>query len=103
MLKCGWCGTAFASRRADARYCCPKCKQAHWRAKRNGVRYTPAECPAEPEPVRVRDADVVGAVREIRCAVAVLDAGRLRADRDMRQLCGRIADGVDGVLREVGL
>ncbi|HUO37771.1 MAG TPA: hypothetical protein VMU34_08005 [Mycobacterium sp.] len=30
---CEHCGTAFA-RRSDARFCCDRCRHAHWRARR---------------------------------------------------------------------
>lgn len=98
MLKsCVWCGREFEAPTRRAMFCSNACRQAHHRAKKEGVR--------SPEASRLRmsDEEIAAAVLQARGAAAMFDAASVRGPVEKRPLCRLLADAIDGALREVGL
>lgn len=103
--KCGWCGKKFESKTRRAVFCSQKCKQAHYRARKNKTALPAAvhEVECHPQPVRLTDRHIALAVNSIRGGVATLDAASKRGPAEYRLLCEVVARGISEIMSEVGL
>ena len=100
---CAWCGRPFEAKTKRAQFCGAKCRKAHNRAERGGIRLTlPAE-PPEVEKARVTEEDIASAVVQAKGSMAVFDSGSRIGPKDMRPMCSRIADGMADLFGSVGL
>lgn len=114
--ECAWCGRKFEKRTKRAVFCSPKCRQAHYMARKR--RETVAERVVHmPEPnevrldvemptdtsLRVTEKMVSDALMMIRGGTAVLDAASVNGPSRMRVACAIASEKIAGYLREVGL
>lgn len=102
LRRCEWCGGEFEAKTKRARFCCDACRKSHNRAVRGGLRLPDMRAPERVRP-SIGEADVAEAVVQAKGAMAVFDAGRTKAPRDIRPLCSRLADGMADLFGGVGL
>ncbi|WP_307739797.1 hypothetical protein [uncultured Parolsenella sp.] len=103
LVRCEWCGREFEAPTKRARFCGGTCRKEYWRAKRSGTRVRlPSGAVPEP-PANLTDADIAGAVVQIRGGAATLDAASLKGPAWRRAACACAADLVLRGLEEAGL
>ena len=103
LRRCKWCGRTFEGKTKRANYCSERCRKAHNRAYRDGIRLKlPTDPPGEPDP-SVSEADIARAVVGSRGMVAFFDSASVNGPENRRELCRHISVRFDAALREVGL
>ncbi len=100
---CAWCGRPFEAKTKRAVFCGDRCRKAHNRAQRGGVRLRDDVAPADRPRARMTSDDVASAVVQAKGAMSAFDAGRTMAPRDLRPLCSKLAEGMFDLFGKVGL
>ena len=105
LKKCLWCGRDFEAKTRRALFCSARCRVAHHRAVKDGLRLSPNGVPLDEEPSRspLTDDDIARAVLQARGSAAMLDAASARGPVDKRELCRFLSESINGALRKVGL
>ena len=103
LRKCAWCGHVFEAKTKRAVYCGPRCRKAHNRAHRAGIRIGTADGDPPRVKSRMDEGDVAAAVVQAKGAMAAFDAGRARAPKELRPLCSVLADAMARMFEAVGL
>lgn len=104
MIKmCLWCGRPFEAKTKRGVFCSPKCRKAHNRAQRGGMRLSQPTEPPKKVHARICEDDVAAAVVQAKGAASVFDAGRRSAPKDVRALCSKLADGMYALFDSVGI
>lgn len=101
--KCEWCGRAFECRNGNAKYCGDRCRKAHHRAWRGGVRLTPPSGPVEPSRVTLDEDAIASAVAQLHGLAALFDSATERGPKERVPLCAYLRDSINDVLLRVGL
>ena len=100
---CIWCGRPFEAQRKTAKFCGPRCRKAHNRAKRGGIRLSAVSEPPERVKASITEDDIARSVVQAKGSMAVFDSARKKGPKDMRPMCARLADGMADLFRGVGL
>lgn len=101
--RCEWCGRAFECRSSKAKFCGDRCRKAHQRAYRCGVRLAPPEGPVEAPGLKVDEGAIASAVAQLHGFAAMFDAATRRGPKDMVPLCAYLRDSISEALLRVGL
>lgn len=103
---CNWCGNVYEARRPHSQYCSKNCAQKARRERERIARLNATGIYHQVPAVEgtLDDVEIASAVVQARGAVLTFDAGeQLAKTLALRPMCGRIARGIDEVLRREGL
>ncbi|WP_307740080.1 hypothetical protein [uncultured Parolsenella sp.] len=101
--RCEWCGRAFECRTSKAKYCGDRCRKAHQRAYRCGVRLMPPSGPVEPSRATIDDGAIASAVAQLHGLAALFDSATERGPKERVPLCAYLRDSISEALLRVGL
>ena len=104
MLKtCKWCGVTFDARTKRAEFCSSRCRVAHNRAIKSGIRVKMPDEPPSKVATRITEKEIASGVAQLRGLSSLFSAAADRGPENRRFLCRYISDSIISALSEVGL